>query len=259
ERGTIPATDIEGAISAEHQVTDRVARELLAPITDQHLDVAGSHWQVGGVVDLDPGELCRDHATVRGAAGYVRALGAVDPRSALPHRGRAPGGGEGDTAGVEHVDERLARAARLDAETEQPSIPEVVRDAAHVGDDAHRTARARRRLDDSSLLGDEHATVRCELEIGGIDEVVGPGPGPVEVLPLEALRDCTGRGSETEDGQGKEPSDDQPPEIPHQPPRRFGRMVPRHLGNGSRVDRLMPTSGSLRTIDLTWPPYATAS
>src|SRR5690554_6594056 len=113
ERGTIPATDIEGAISAEHQVTDRVARELLAPIMDQHLDVAGSHWQVGGVVDLDPGELCRDHATVRGAAGYVRALVAVDPRSALPHLGRAPGDGEGDTVGVEHVDERLVRVVRM--------------------------------------------------------------------------------------------------------------------------------------------------
>src|SRR5690606_10156564 len=138
------------------------------------------------------------HTTVRGAAGRVRTLVAVVIRSFLPDPGWSVGHVERDTVGVEHVDIRLRRVIRMYGETEHPPVPEIVGHRSHVGDDAHRTARVGRRLYDASLLGDEHATVACELEVGRVDQVVGSRAGPVEVLPLEALRDCTGRGSETE-------------------------------------------------------------
>ena len=125
EAGPVAAADVQVAVRPEGQVPDGVRGELLAPLVgDQRLLAAGA--DAGRRVDGDTGQVAGDRAAVGGR----------------PRRGGtavAPAGRVADrvvVVGVEHVDEVAAGGpeARVDGQTQQAPVPEVLDLRAQVDD-----------------------------------------------------------------------------------------------------------------------------
>ena len=98
--------------------TDGVTGELLAPAAHEHLLGAGHLVAAGG----EAGQARLDHAPVDGRTRWVRAA-VPDGTGGAPARGRTPG--QGVVRG-ERVHLRPGRELRVEGETQQPAVPEVV-------------------------------------------------------------------------------------------------------------------------------------
>ncbi len=152
EARALAARDVEIAVRAEVQAPDRVARELLTPVVDE-LVLARGPVRPGR---RQPRQPAADDAAVRGRSRRRRA--AVGRAVAgTPARRRAA---DRRVVGVQHVHEVVRREVRVDRESEQSAVPEVVDLGPEVCD--HRVGvgvDVREQLQQAALLGHEHAPV----------------------------------------------------------------------------------------------------
>ena len=157
EASAFSAADVELAVGAEREGTDRVAGELLTPVLDQDLLARGPVR----ADRMQTGEVSADDAPVRRRPGRRRARirGAV--AGAPPRSGPADRG----VMGVQNVDVVVRCEVGIDREAEQAPIPEVVHLRPQVGHDRRsRGCEAVVLLDEAALLGHEHAAVRQESQ-----------------------------------------------------------------------------------------------
>ena len=164
EAGAVPSGDVERSVGAESERTYRVARELLAPVVDQHLLGAGHEVAVGS-------QLREPTADDTARAGRVRA--------GVSERWRATA--DGSVERVEDVDKWPAgREPRVESEAEKTAIPEVVNVRREIRERVRRrVGEAVEDLDDAVFLSDEHPAVGDEAHGYGIHQ-----PGRAEVRDL---------------------------------------------------------------------------
>ncbi len=166
EAGAVAAAAVEIAVRPEQDRADRMAGVLLEPVLDQHLLVAGRV-----AVDGQARDAPADHAAaaVVGRAGRARA--ARRPPARRPRR-RIAGREQAAVVGVLHVDVGLLGKARIERETEQAAVPEVVHLRAEVDEDLRRGVQQVAIDEDlATLLGDEDAAVVGEMDAGRLGPV----------------------------------------------------------------------------------------
>ena len=141
---------VEEAVRAEREVTDAVARILLAPTREEHaLPPPG----------LEP----REPAAHRACAFEQPLAGCAAERLATPDR---------PVEGVEHVEERAGRKARVEGESEEPAVAVREDASAEVRVDARPRAREARELQHpAALLRNEDAAVAGECDRERLSEV----------------------------------------------------------------------------------------
>ena len=199
EGRAVAATRVERSVGPEHEVADRVARKLLAPIVHQH--ELGSDQRVGRR-DLKARDPAADDAAVSRRARRRRA--AVRGRTCdAPARSSAA---DRRIVGVGQIDVRTRREGGVERQREQSAVPEVVDVRTQVGDlRRRRVGQAVEDPDQAALLGDEDAAVGCEANGGRMVE-----PGEDRAL-REAGRQCDGGGgrrrerAEQRDGEDRQP------------------------------------------------------
>ena len=159
EARPVAGAGIKGPIGAEPECPDRMARILLAPVLDEDRLWARDRASA----DAEPRQPGAHHAAVcrRTGRGRTAIVAAAD----------WPAATEDVVVGVEDVNPRPrrkggVRQARVQRESEQPAIPEVVDVRRQV-----REGRRRRIIDavvnlqDAALLGHEDPAIGGELEI----------------------------------------------------------------------------------------------
>ena len=148
EARAVSTGHVEGAVRAEAQVADGMARELLAPVVDQDLlrgRDAAAHRQAD--------EAAADQAAV-GVGTRHGGAGVIPARRAPARDG---------VARVEGVHVRAGREGGIERHPEEAAVPVVVDVGLEVREDRRRGVRdAVEDLDDAGLLGDEDAAVRRE-------------------------------------------------------------------------------------------------
>ena len=132
----VAGSRVQRPVRPELDCADRVRRELLAPVLDEHLLGADLRARRG---DLDAGEpRAGDAAVGRRSRGGGTGVRVDSRRSPLGCRCRVA---EHVVVRVEDVDIRVRREVRVERHPEQPAIPEVVDVRAQVGDDRRRRSR----------------------------------------------------------------------------------------------------------------------
>ena len=152
EAGSVAAAHVQGAVGAEVERADRVARILLAPVLDQHL-LGPGHRVARGSEARDPPA---DDAPV---VGRTRRAGTAVEGGARGPPARC-GATDCGVVGVEHIDVGVRREVRVERQPQQPAVPEVVHLRPQVREDVRLHVRQRvEDLDETALLGDEDASV----------------------------------------------------------------------------------------------------
>ena len=156
EARAVAGARVEHAVGAEHQVAGRVARVLLAPVALEERHLSTLHRDG---IDVDAREPALHHAAVVRRTRRRRTRIAGDVRRAPARRGAAGH----RIVGVERVEVRASREARVDRQAEQAAVPEVVHLRAQVDDGRRRgVADAVEHQDHAALLGHEDLAVRRE-------------------------------------------------------------------------------------------------